>query len=195
MSGKTKEVLRRKIRDRLDTLAPERFYREGVKAAAHIVASSFWFPYQSVLLFLSAKGEIDTQPLLNAAFSDHKKVFVPKTEEEHIRFFRPNSPAGPWQYGAYHIREPAGTGQDFFKTGDAPALVVVPGLAFDWTGSRLGHGKGYYDRFFAELDREGVSYSTIGLCMECQVVSWLPRDAWDKDMNVLCTGEGLTILG
>jgi 5-formyltetrahydrofolate cyclo-ligase len=194
MAGEAKEVLRREIKGRLDALVPEQFYREGVKAAAHIPASFFWSRYQSVLLFLSTRRELDTQPLLNAAFSDHKKVFIPKIEKGRIRFCRLNSPAGPWQYGAFHIREPAWTDQELFKAGDDPALIIVPGLAFDRTGTRLGHGGGYYDRFFAELDKEGVSYSTIGLCLECQVVPRLPREVWDKEMNVLCTGGGLTAL-
>jgi 5-formyltetrahydrofolate cyclo-ligase len=60
-------------------------------------------------------------------------------------------------------------------------------LAFDREGNRLGRGKGYYDRFFAELDAEGYRYITIGFCMETQVVPRLPRESWDKKMNALCT--------
>jgi 5-formyltetrahydrofolate cyclo-ligase len=57
----------------------------------------------------------------------------------------------------------------------------------------LGRGKGYYDRFFAKLDAENLAYKTIGLCTECQLVPRIPKEKWDKKMNALCTGGGLTL--
>jgi 5-formyltetrahydrofolate cyclo-ligase len=185
-----KEALRREIKRRLGALDPKQFYEEGFRAAVCISSAPWWRSGQRVLLFLSTALEIDTRPLLERAFSDQKKVFIPKIEARRICFYRAFSPAGPWRCGPFSIREPAGD-TEALNPGDGPLIVIVPGLAFDKTGNRLGRGKGYYDRFFAELDKESPAYQPVGLCMESQVVPRLPREEWDKKMNVLCTGRGL----
>jgi 5-formyltetrahydrofolate cyclo-ligase len=187
----SKGVLRREIKDRLGALAPEYFHEEGRRAASWVSSGSYWDLYQSILLFLSTGLEINTQPLLEAAFSGQKGVFLPKITGGGLRFYRVSSPAGPWREGPFHIREPAGN-TETLKPEDGPLLVIVPGLAFDPAGNRLGRGKGYYDRFLAELDGETPAYKTIGLCMEIQVLPQVPREEWDKRMDALCTGRGLT---
>ncbi|MDR2111351.1 MAG: 5-formyltetrahydrofolate cyclo-ligase [Spirochaetaceae bacterium] len=193
-----KQTLRKTIKSRLGTLPPEQFCREGKAAVAHIRGHPLWRRYKTALLFLSSPTEIDTGPLLEAALRDTKAVFVPKTAGEEIAFYRILSPDGPWEYGAFHIREPAAGRTPKFSPEDFPALIIVPGLAFDRGGNRLGHGKGYYDRFFASLDREadrypgtGPAYFTIGLCLEIQVVSRVPVEGGDKKMDALCTGAEL----
>jgi 5-formyltetrahydrofolate cyclo-ligase len=186
----SKGMLRREIKGRLSALPREQFYREGLKAASYISADPDWLYNPSVLLFLSMDLEIDTQPLLETAFSHKKKIFVPKIEDDRICFYRILSPAGPWREGPFFIREPAGD-RETLKPEDSPLLVIVPGLAFDQGGNRLGRGKGYYDRFFSDLDKKNITYNTIGLCMESQLVPCIPREGWDKKMNTLCTGGGL----
>jgi 5-formyltetrahydrofolate cyclo-ligase len=188
----SKGVLRREIKGRLGALTPECFHEEGQRAASWVSSGSYWHSYQSVLLFLSTGLEIDTRPLLEAAFSGQKRVFVPKITGGGLRFHRVSSPAGPWQEGPFLIREPAGN-TEALKPEDGPLLVIVPGLAFDPAGNRLGRGKGYYDRFFAAMDGETPAYKTIGLCMEIQVLPRVPGEKWDKRMNALCTGRGLTL--
>jgi 5-formyltetrahydrofolate cyclo-ligase len=139
--------------------------------------------------------EIDTAPLMEAAFSDKKEVYVPKVMGETLLFYRIYSPAGPWYMGAFNIREPAAVKEeDALKPGEF--LVLVPGLAFDPQGGRLGHGKGYYDRFFTGIDVPGVktgvakkNYTALGLCLEVQIVPQVPREPWDKPMDALCTGS------
>jgi 5-formyltetrahydrofolate cyclo-ligase len=189
-----KEDLRREIKRRLGALDPKQFHEEGLRVAACISSTPYWLSGKLVLLFLSTAIEIDTQPLLERAFSDKKKVFIPKIEDRRIVFYRVFSPAGPWRYGPFSIREPAGD-TEALNPGDGSLLVIVPGLAFDKEGNRLGRGKGYYDRFFAELDKENPAYNAVGLCMESQVVPRLPREGWDKKMDALCTGGGLTVFG
>jgi 5-formyltetrahydrofolate cyclo-ligase len=189
------------MRKRLSELDPGLFREEGERAAGFIAGLSAWEQAETALLFLSAAGEIDTGPLLHLAFSQEKKVFLPRVEGEIARFLRVRSPGGPWRIGAFGIREPlipaADTPEEFPPPGEvsAPVLVVTPGLAFDPQGNRMGHGKGYYDRFFDKLDRLGISHSTLGLCLEQQLVSRVPVEIWDKKMNAVCTGAGLfTIL-
>ncbi len=80
------------------------------------------------------------------------------------------------------IREPAGPAQQ------QPALdvVVVPGIAFDRAGRRLGQGKGYYDRLLATTDA-----TRIAVAFSCQIVDVVPADALDARMDVLITEDGV----
>jgi 5-formyltetrahydrofolate cyclo-ligase len=134
---------------------------------------------------------------MEAAFFDKKEVYVPKIDGESLVFYRLYSPAGPWSLGAFTIREPKTIREkDVLKPGVFPLLILVPGIAFDPRGGRLGHGKGYYDRFFAGLDLQdetGKTYTTLGLCLEIQIIPQVPTEAWDKPMDALCTGNSFRI--
>jgi 5-formyltetrahydrofolate cyclo-ligase len=185
-----KAALREKIKKTLAALPPERFIEDGKKAAAFVTGHALWRQYGTVFLFLSLPGEIDTFPLLQAAFSDSKKVFLPRIENGKLAFIRAASPFGPWRRGPFGISEPVETGESTGKIGEFPALIVTPGLAFDRNGNRLGRGGGYYDRFFAAAD--GRPYITAGLCMEEQILPELPADTWDKKMDAVFTAGGLT---
>jgi 5-formyltetrahydrofolate cyclo-ligase len=189
MTDAAKSLLRKEIKQRLAALDSSAFLAEGRQAAARITSLPIWERVPTVLLFLSTAREIDTSPLLEAALSCGKRVFAPRVEGERLCFLRVYDAQGPWQYGAFHIREPVTRREEDRLRSEFPSLIITPGAAFDREGRRLGHGRGYYDRFFAELDRQGVSYSTLGLCMASQLVERVPVEVWDKTMDGMCAGE------
>jgi 5-formyltetrahydrofolate cyclo-ligase len=132
---------------------------------------------------------------LEAAFAEKKRVFVPRVEKNGLVFYE-TGPSGPWTEGPFGIREPFFKGDDTerpLSPEDFPALIIVPGLAFDPSGKRLGRGKGYYDRFFAELEKNvpADKYRAIGLCMEIQMVAGVPASSLDKKMNGLLSAAQL----
>jgi 5-formyltetrahydrofolate cyclo-ligase len=194
----SKKNLRRDMKKRLAELPPASFQREGFAAGTLLAGHSLWQKAETVLLFLSMNREIDTGHLLYLAFRDGKKVFVPRVEGKNLRFCRIASPAGPWTLGPFGIREPPAAETE---APGFPALIIVPGLAFDREGGRLGRGGGYYDRFLAGLEgkrpaaagheRAGGGYSVTGLCLDCQIVGRLPADEWDRKMDALLTGKEL----
>jgi 5-formyltetrahydrofolate cyclo-ligase len=161
---------------------------------APLRSTIYWDSYAAFFLFLSTDSEIDTQPLLETALKDGKKVFAPKVSfvpngSEKLVFYRVASAEGPWEKGAFRIREPAGGVPAALD--DFPALIVVPGLAFDKSGNRLGKGGGYYDRFLGELDTEGRRYATLGLCMDFQIIGSVPVGEKDKKMDWILTQNQL----
>jgi 5-formyltetrahydrofolate cyclo-ligase len=189
---------------------------EGLRAAAVLTDHPLWGEYATLLLFLSLKDEINTAPLLAAALGAGKKVFAPRIAGEALAFYRVFSAAGPWAKGPLGVREPAlsrgaddGSGlRDAAPLGrtvpapparlspaDFPALIVVPGLGFDRRGNRLGRGKGYYDRFLAALDKQGRRFTSIGLCLEAQVLPEIPTESRDRQMDLLCTAAGIKYPG
>jgi 5-formyltetrahydrofolate cyclo-ligase len=194
-----KQELRKALRKQLADIAPEVFQEEGKKAAEFMASCRPWQNAETVLLFLSAPGEIETAPLLDLAFRQGKRVFLPRVEGEHARFFRVGSLDGPWQIGAFGIREPLIEDpalveefppRDGGINGGA-VVLVAPGMAFDRQGNRMGHGKGYYDRFFATLEGLGLPYTAIAFCLEQQIIPQVPTESWDKKMNAICTGAGI----
>lgn len=191
------------MRRRLAELPPEIFREEGRRAAEFTAGFTAWQQAERVILFLDAPGEIDTAPLLDLAFKTGKKVYLPRVEGEIARFYRIRSAEGPWQTGAFGIREPLIEGpevpEEFPAPGvsgetAAPVLVVTPGMAFDRKGNRMGHGKGYYDRFFAKLDERKIPYKTLALCLEEQILPEVPVESWDKRMDAICTGTALSVI-
>ena len=190
----SKEILRREIKTRLKDVPQEEFRYQGAQASALLRSSPVWSRFNTVFLFLSMKSEIDTQVLLETALADGKKVFAPKVEEEKLVFYPLLSADGPRQKNSLGIREPLCLGSGEMKpaaSGDFPALIITPGLAFDREGNRLGRGGGYYDRFFAELESGGLQYNAIGLCMDFQVAALVPAGENDKKVNGLLTCKNL----
>ncbi|MDR1955423.1 MAG: 5-formyltetrahydrofolate cyclo-ligase [Treponema sp.] len=185
----SKAALRKTMKARLESLPPEQFHAEGVQVASRIRNMPIWSQYETILFYLSMKIEIDTEPLLETAFLDKKRIFVPKVAGDELHFFRIYGISGPWQYGAFDIREPqTERPEDLLQNQDFPALIIVPGVAFTPAGERMGHGRGYYDRFFAQLDAQKLAYCTLGICMEAQVVPEVPTEPWDKKMDALGVG-------
>jgi 5-formyltetrahydrofolate cyclo-ligase len=196
-----KEEIRAGIQKRLRALSPDVFNKKGAEAAARLRAWNEWSSYRSVLIFLSTAFEINTQPLLDLAFIDRKRVFAPRVEQSSLGFFRLSPPASgrkpPWTEGAFGIREPPPevplTADDF------PALVITPGLAFDRQGNRLGRGGGFYDRFFAALDSgalpglpAGLSFTACGMCLELQIAGAVPMESHDRKMDMILTEKTLS---
>ena len=192
-----KETLRGEARKHLKAVPRKDFNRQGTDAAILLRDSPLWSRHTTIFLFLSIYTEIDTQPLLETALKEGKTVFAPSLRADMpssgtIVFHRLLSRDGPWREGPFGIREPIDgrTPED----DDFPALVLAPGLAFDREGNRLGRGKGYYDRFFAELDAQGKRYTALGLCMDFQLVHYVSADKNDKKMDGIITGKELVIL-
>ena len=195
-----KETLRGEIKSRLKKVKREEYRSQGAASTALLRSSPIWSWYTTVFLFLSMNFEIDSQPLLETALKEGKKVFAPKVCGQGLVFYNITSVEGPWEKGAFGIREPTASrsGADGREPaaspaalGDFPALIIVPGLAFDRNGNRLGKGGGYYDRFFGELDAEGRHYTALGLCMDFQVIGRVPVGEKDKRMDWVLTQNEL----
>ncbi len=133
-----------------------------------------------VLLYSALPDEVPTLPLLNRLSTEGKTVLLPRvvsdTDMELRRYTGPND----LEQGAFGIMEPTG---ELFTDYDDIDVAVVPGMAFDREGHRLGRGKGYYDRFLARLPH---TYK-IGVCFPFQLVDLVPADAHDILMDeVIC---------
>ncbi len=127
-----------------------------------------------MLLYHSLPDEVDTHAFIRR-WSARKRILLPvvKGDDLELRLYTGDDRLTE---GAFHIDEPTGTA---FTDYAAIDLAVIPGVAFDRQGNRLGRGKGYYDRL---LPRIPTAYK-LGLCFPFQVLNQIPAEAHDIPMD------------
>lgn len=131
---------------------------------------------QTVMLFSSLPDEVNTHAFIRQ-WAQTKRIVLPvvKGDDMELRLFTTEK---DMHIGAFGISEPIGHTFDYLDDID---LIIVPGMAFDKEGHRLGRGKGYYDRF---LSRPNImSTYKIGICLPHQLVESIPTEAHDIMMN------------
>ena len=193
-AGAAKVSLRKIMRDRREALAPNDLLNMSFDASEHVLASAAWREARTVALYVAVRGETDTSRLLESAWQEGKRVLLPLCDRSVRGRMRMIACSGKDSLvpGAYGIPEPVCSDDDpgdALENGCCPELIIVPGVAFDRKGTRLGQGGGYYDRLlalpgFALTIRFGYAYAF-------QIVRHLPQDPWDLPMHALCTEQGL----
>ena len=127
---------------------------------------------QTIMAYYSLPDEVNTHGLIDDLVAEGKTVLLPKVTGPDTMELRRYTGRDDLQEGAYHILEPMG---ELFTDFSSIDLILVPGLAFDAAGHRLGRGRGYYDRF---LHRKKHPYC-VGICFDFQKVAEVPVDEYD----------------
>lgn len=188
-----KRRLRQAQRSLLRQVAPEAARAAGVRIAEHLAPSEAWRSAFRVVLFSSLSDEVDTSPIRYRASLDDKRVLLPRaTEGGGLEFAVAGSP-DRLRTGRFGVAEPPLDAEVETLTGGD--LVLVPGLAFDLEGGRLGRGGGYYDRALAGV-RSGTSRPIlIGVGFSFQVIDHVPMTALDVCMDAVVSELGLSFAG
>ena len=133
---------------------------------------------QTILMYYSLPDEVDTHDFINR-WCQEKQIVLPVVvgDDLELRHFTTTEEL---KTGCFGIAEPTG---DLYTDYDRIDLVIVPGVAFDREGNRLGRGKGYYDRLLPKLPN---AYK-IGICYPYQLVKEVPTEVTDIQINkVIC---------
>ncbi len=139
---------------------------------------------ECIALYAPAHNETDTALILEAAFQTGKRVLYPAVCG-HRMVFRRVERVEELLEGAFGILEPCPTGTD--HQADEADLIVVPGVAFDLSGHRIGYGKGFYDRF---LHHPGRRAHLVGLCHDFQLTEGaIPADIHDIPMEIIVSDK------
>lgn len=134
-----------------------------------------------IALYSPIQQEVDTELLFTTARSTGKRVLYPVVCGNNLQF-REVSEIGQRTAGAFGILEPCNVGEDHSLA--AVDLIVVPGVAFDLQGHRIGFGKGYYDRCLSQHQKHGT---LIGLCHDFQLLEQVPAEGHDIRMQYIVT--------
>lgn len=177
-----KSEIRTWVRGLKSACTREQLDERSSEACSRILSDGLWRAAGTVLLYHALPDEVDTSSLLDNARLMGKTVLLPRVvgDELELRVYSPDT-LSP---GAFGIMEP--TGEVFPPSRYAEIdLAVIPGMAFDRHGARLGRGKGYYDRLMPLLPG---AYK-LGLCYAFQLLDFLPTEEHDIPMNEVVTDE------
>lgn len=133
----------------------------------------------NICIYLSLPDEVDTWPLLSYCKQKKKVLIIPKIEELDLHLYRIQSP-DDLEEGTFHLWQPKQTCSQYLP--QDVDIFIVPGVAFDPFGHRLGWGKGYYDKLLST-----VTAYKIGLGYSQQIFPLLPQEAYDIVMDVVIT--------
>jgi 5-formyltetrahydrofolate cyclo-ligase len=186
-----KAALRKQIRGALETIPRAARAPLSAQICARLRDLPAWKNAASVLLFAPMPAEPDIWPLLAEALGAGKIAALPRYHPagKHYAACRVQNVRNEIAPGAFGIREPAARCAEIPL--DCLDLILVPGVAFDWHGRRLGRGKGFYDRLLA-----GARGVKCGITFDEQVVNEVPAGPSDVRMNFILTpARGAEIAG
>ncbi len=173
-------ALDREYKKKLDEKIIDRFMSLATYRYAH-----------TLLLYYPVKGEIDVRRLITSALASGKRVALPRCEsKDSIMHFHYINSLDELCEGRFDIMEPSETAELF--TPDnlcGPCAVIIPALAYDRSGYRLGYGKGFYDRYFGRSD-----ISTVGLIYSDFLTDKLPHGRYDIAVDLLVSEKEVRIV-
>lgn len=170
-----KRELRRYIRSQKASFSPDELEQMSRGIVSQLLADARYQEAKTVLLYHSLADEVDTHQLLAEACRT-KTVLLPTVvgDELELHTFTPSSAT---HTGSFDIIESDGP---LFTDYASIDLAVIPGMAFDAEGNRLGRGKGYYDRLLPKLH-----CPLIGLCFPFQYLESIPVEEHDRKVDVV----------
>ncbi|MBN2644175.1 MAG: 5-formyltetrahydrofolate cyclo-ligase [Desulfuromonadaceae bacterium] len=155
-------------------------HRLSVHAQKSLIALPFWENAETVALYAPIRGEVETDLLKQTALTMGKKVAFPRVNKAGMDFVAVAADE-LLLAGMFGVPEPAGNEMIAPEMLD---LVVVPGVAFGRCGSRLGYGKGFYDRYLSRCSQRCLR---VGLGFHFQLQDVLPREPHDMVLDWLVT--------
>ncbi len=174
-AGEEKATLRKAVREAKAGRTGEELDSMSRSVCRAIECSPHWQRSTTVLLYHPLADEVDVSPLILQGRAEGKTVLLPAVEGEGL-VLRVYEGEESLRRGAFGIMEPTGT---MFTDLEAVDLVLVPGVAFDREGHRLGRGRGYYDRLLPRLSRA----RRVGVCFPFQMVDCVPSEAHDQRVD------------
>lgn len=166
-----KQALRSHIREQKRAMTEEQIVAASERLGQLFSQSELYKQAKTIYGYLPYNQEVRTVPMLQQAMRDGKKVAVPKVYGEEMKFIYMED-LSKVAKGFAGIPEPIA---DVPVADDGTALVLMPGLAFDQEGHRIGYGGGFYDKFLAaEPD-----HPTLALCYAFQIQPHLDTEEFD----------------
>lgn len=166
-----KKELRRCIRERKRAMSEAEIIGKSTKLGELFAASPLYQQAKTIYGYLPYNQEVRTIPMLEQAMSDGKRVAVPKVVSDEMVFIYMDD-LTKVEKGYAGIPEPVANGP---VADDPQALVLMPGLAFDPQGHRIGYGGGFYDKFLAAEPE----HPTLALCYDFQMLDYLETEEFD----------------
>lgn len=140
-------------------------------------------PAKTLLIYVSTPIEVNTRPIIEAAWADGKRVAVPRcipdTRDMEFHYITSFDELAP---GCFSVLEPS---EDLpIVTDFTDCLMIVPGMQFDMNGYRLGYGKGYYDRYMVRFTGKSA-----GICYSNELKPYMHHGRFDRSVDMIVTDK------
>jgi 5-formyltetrahydrofolate cyclo-ligase len=181
---RTKQEIREEVKQRRQALTPKERMGKSQQICATLLG--LLNGTGAIMAYVSKPPEVDTAALIAGLLARGTRVIVPVIERETVslRLSYLEDPTILVE-STFHVPEPVG--HEIPARADEVAVAIIPLLAFDSEGNRLGYGAGYYDRFLAA--HPGMK--TIGVAFACQEMPDLPGESTDIRMDMIVTESGV----
>lgn len=178
-----KAELRRSLLKARQSMPQEIWQQKSNRLCAHLQQSPWFAEARTILAYFSFRQEPDLSPL----FSTYHRWGLPRCEGKSLIWHLWSPHEFPLQTGTYGILEPQPNSPTLNST--EVDLILVPAVACDVRGYRLGYGGGFYDRLLSSPAWARIP--TIGIVFEFARLPRLPIDPWDRRLQAICTEVGL----
>lgn len=173
-----KKEMRAIIRAKKRAMTESQIVSASARLGQQFRESALYKNARTIYGYLPYNQEVRTVPMLEQAIRDGKRVAVPKCYGEEMRFIYIRDFENEVAPGYANIPEPIADGP---VADDTTALVLMPGLAFDPQGHRIGYGGGFYDRFLSSEP----NHPTLALCYGFQMVDHLETEEFDIPVDMV----------
>jgi 5-formyltetrahydrofolate cyclo-ligase len=187
-----KAALRRRMRGRRDALTEDERERRSREAMRRVTQMPAYKRSRSRLLFRSFGSEVRTDLLIEDTLAGGAELILPRVKgiEESLALHAVADPVCDLAPGAFGIEEPI-RGRCPERSLNDVDFVLVPGLAFDRRGGRLGYGGGFFDYILnvrSDLVEDGA---VVAVAFSCQMVEEVPQEGWDVRVPMIATEDEL----
>jgi 5-formyltetrahydrofolate cyclo-ligase len=182
-----KNTLRKKIRAKRDKTKPSAAAEASALIAGHFISTFYpLLPAKGpVIVYISTQSEARTKSIISFLHSEKREVYAPCVIKMQICPSRITKSCKMIKK-AFGIYEPVSGKR--LKSFKSVAAVIIPGIAFDMKGNRLGFGGGYFDKFLKKLPAKTVK---IALAFSSQIVKKVPGEKHDVQMDYIITEQGV----
>jgi 5-formyltetrahydrofolate cyclo-ligase len=185
-----RQQLRQQMRQKRRSLSSLQQWQAGRQLCRKLSQQPVFQRAKHIALYWPNDGEIDPSQLLEQARRHKKKCYLPVLSPEDKLWFNEYRRGEGLKRNGFGIPEPQ---QSRFRSAKALDIVLLPLVAFDKQGGRLGMGGGFYDRTFAWIKQHPKMRAPllIGLAHSFQQVEQLPLESWDIPLHGIATEQGL----
>ena len=181
----SKQQIRAVLKQKRDLLSPKQIQQLSAKICENLQNQDCFLQADTIYFYYPLNTEANMLLLAKKALSMDKQIAFPKVNGRNMDFYEVRS-LTEFTEGTFHVMEPIGQR----KICKNDPLVLVPGLAFDAQGRRMGYGKGYYDKYFARYS-ECIK---VGICYAVQIIDEVPTSQYDITMDAVATEQGIYLI-
>lgn len=183
-----KDNIREKVKTERRNQAVEERDRKSTEIVKRLIDSDVWKNAGAVMLYSALRDEVQTRDLIKLGQEQGKRMVLPSVEGDghRMRIYEVKNTEEELEKGPFNIMQPRDDRKNRFYKSDLE-LILLPGVAFDRQGKRIGFGRGYYDKFLSELEERDIK--KVGLAFGFQVVEEIPFDYHDVPVDYIVTED------